>query len=218
MGYLAAITLSLYFSLTTLGGNIPSGLLQSNGLSLCPSASLVNSTTINLNGNDIQSITFECPDDSLSASATVPTLATKSFIAAPDSISGLLRRAVSECTQSTPVCQCGQLVTCACTNLTPSLPVGNDCSVLIDSLKVIPEAVGPTFTVHTKSFQLLTFQSCAIEWINLSAGSSHEYCWDELAAFSGFADSNCLESGISTGANCTSTNDRFSILMFSVNP
>ncbi|OCB91588.1 hypothetical protein A7U60_g1159 [Sanghuangporus baumii] len=205
MRHLAAITLSLYFSLTTLGANIPKGFLQSNGLSLCPSASLVKSTTINLNGNDIQSVTFECPDGSLSASATVPTLATKAFIAAPDSIPGLLRRSASECTQSTPVCQCGQ-------------PVGNDCSILIDSLKVIPEAVGPTFTVHTKSFQLLTFQSCAIEWINLSAGSSHEYCWDELAAFSGFADSNCLESGISTGANCTSANDRFSILMFSINP
>ncbi|KAL5514108.1 hypothetical protein ACEPAG_2869 [Sanghuangporus baumii] len=212
MGYLAAITLSLYFSLTTLGANIPSGLLQSNGLSLCPSASLIKSTTINLNGNDIQSITFECPDGSLSTRATEPTFASKSFTAIPDSIPGLLRRAASECTQSTPVCQCGQPVTCDCANLTASLPVGNDCSILIDSLKVIPEAVGPTFTVNTKSFQLLTFQTCAIEWINLSAGSSHEYCWDELAAFSGVADSNCLESGISTGANCTSTNDRFSIL------
>ncbi|KAL5522136.1 hypothetical protein ACEPAF_1993 [Sanghuangporus sanghuang] len=212
MRYGSAITLVLAFSFGTFGENMSSGLPRSKGVTLCPSATLINFTTINFSGNDIQHIIFECPDGSLSAGASVPTLATKTFIAVPDSMPGLSRRTVSECLDGVPTCQCGQPVSCTCINLTPSFPVSNDCSTLIESFKVIPQALGATFIVHQQTFQLLMFQSCAIEWINLTANSPLEYCWDELAALSGFADLNCLEPGVNTGVNCTAMDGKFGIM------
>ena len=55
----------------------------------------------------------------------------------------------------------------------------NDCTVLVDSTQVISQTEGPTFIVEPGSFELITFQTCGIEFTNLGTGPE-EYCWDEL--------------------------------------
>ncbi|KAL5514107.1 hypothetical protein ACEPAG_2868 [Sanghuangporus baumii] len=147
-----SITLLLAFS---FGANIASGLARGHGISLCSSAVLINSTVINLNGNEIQRTTFACPDGGFPASTNVPLHAVKSFIAVADSMPGLPRRTVGECLDGVPTCQCGQSVSCTCVNLTPSFPVSDDCSTLIESFKVIPQALEATFPIHQQTFNSL---------------------------------------------------------------
>ena len=62
------------------------------------------------------------------------------------------------------------------------MPNPNDSTVLEQALSVVSEAQGSTFIVEPGNFELLSFQSCAIEWDNLDS-KAHEYCWDELVSY-----------------------------------
>ncbi|KAL5514109.1 hypothetical protein ACEPAG_2870 [Sanghuangporus baumii] len=219
MKYLAATTLVIFFSLKTLGASVATGVLQSRGLASCPSAVVVNSTTINVDGNEIQSTTFECPDDSLSARGDESLLVARSLVIVPNTFPDVAKRNAAECKTAAPECQCGQPTTCTCTNTTPNAPTGLDCTILIDSLQVIPQLQGSTFVVHSRTFQLLQFQSCAIEFSNLVGGTRDqpvEYCWDEMSALMGLSNQDCLEDNVSSGASCTPSDAMWNLLLFRV--
>ncbi|EJD00467.1 uncharacterized protein FOMMEDRAFT_22258 [Fomitiporia mediterranea MF3/22] len=191
-----------------LGASLSRDSVKSRGLTACPSAVAVNSSTVSVNGHDIQRTTFQCPDDSLVAKTNERLLSERSPVSEPDSLIELKRRSTAECRTAAPECQCGQPTTCTCVSTTPNAPNGNDCAILIDTLRVIPQVEGATFVVQPRTFQLLQFESCGIEFSNLGTGrnpTALEYCWDEEVALMGLSNEDCLESGVSTGASCNPT-------------
>ncbi|KAL5500994.1 hypothetical protein ACEPAH_9381 [Sanghuangporus vaninii] len=200
MKYFAAVTT---FIAVLLKGIVAS-VSRSDGLTLCPSAIVINSTSINVDGNDIQKMTFVCPDRSLSARSDTHTLLLASMppIFGLNHTQELQQRSVGECRTSVPECQCGQTTFCSCNQVTPSAPVGDDCQTLIRSLQVIPEVDGPTFVVPAQGSQLLQFHTCAILWSNLMTSGPLEYCWDELSEIASLANQNCITQAVSTGGAC----------------
>ncbi|KAL5500991.1 hypothetical protein ACEPAH_9378 [Sanghuangporus vaninii] len=211
MRRLSVYALFLSYSFGSLATTLDLRAVQSHGLASCPSAIEVNSTIINANGNEIQSRTFICPDDSLSTHAAMTSQLRKLF----NGPSELLRRNAAECKTPAPECQCGLQSGCSCSHLTPSAPESGDCLTLIDALQVISQAGGLTFTVPSSGVQLLEFQTCAIEWINLRSGPS-EYCWDELGTLVSLTDEECLIPGVSTGATCTAADGLWMLQVFRV--
>ncbi|OCB91587.1 hypothetical protein A7U60_g1158 [Sanghuangporus baumii] len=211
MRLLAVYALFLSYSFGSLDTTLDLRAVQSDGLASCPSAVEVNSTIINANGNEIQSRTFICLDDSLSTHAATTSQPRKSF----NSPSELLRRSAAECKTPAPECQCGLQFGCSCSQLTPSAPEGGDCRTLIDALQVISQAGGPTFTVPSSGVLLLEFQTCAIEWINLR-NAPLEYCWDELGTLVSLTDEECLIPAVSTGAACTPADGLWVLQVFRV--
>ncbi|KAL5522138.1 hypothetical protein ACEPAF_1995 [Sanghuangporus sanghuang] len=219
MMHIATTALLLFFSVGTPGTSVASGALQSRGLASCPSAVVVNSTTVNVNGNEIKSTTFECPDDNLSARDDESSLVARFPVIIPNTLSHVAKRNAAECKTAAPECQCGQPTTCACTNPTPNAPTGLDCTILIDSLQIIPQLQGSTFVVQPRTFQLLQFESCAIEFSNLANGIRNqplEYCWDEMSALMGLSNQDCLEDNVSSGASCTPNDGLWNLQLFRV--
>ena len=88
-------------SLSGIAEAVNSKVLQGRGLSSCPSAVLVNSTTINVDGNEIQRATFSCPEGESFARTNGRERNS------PSTPFGHLRRNAAECRTPAPECQCG---------------------------------------------------------------------------------------------------------------
>ncbi|EJD00472.1 uncharacterized protein FOMMEDRAFT_30504 [Fomitiporia mediterranea MF3/22] len=189
--------------LSALSARLDSRRPKTPGLDLCPSAFLTDSRAVNVGGHTIQHSTFACPDDSLSKAS----LAAKSTV---DNVTNdISRRSVAECRASVPECQCGQQTSGKCKNWTSSAPTGNDCAILLDGLQVVAEQTGATFLVANNSMDLLTFQTCAVGFVNLGTfqgATSIEYCWDELRSDLGVLYQNCIASGASTSVENIANN------------
>ncbi|KAL5480357.1 hypothetical protein ACEPAI_1627 [Sanghuangporus weigelae] len=209
MRLLAVYALFLSYSFGSFATTLDLRAVQSHRLASCPSAIEVNSTIVNSNGNEIQSRSFICLDDSSHAAMT--SQPRKSF----NGPSELLRRNAAECKTPAPECQCGLQFGCSCIQLTPSAPEDGDCLILIDALQVISQAGGPTFTVPSSGVQLLEFQTCAIEWINLR-NAPLEYCWDELGTLVSLTNQECLIPAVSTGAACAPADALWVLQVFRV--
>ncbi|EJD00462.1 uncharacterized protein FOMMEDRAFT_148236 [Fomitiporia mediterranea MF3/22] len=166
----------------------------------CPSAVQVASTTINANGIEIVRQSFYCPDGSL-VKAGVPVGNGKTFAS-----SALERRNAAECKTPAPECQCGTAFSCECQNVTAKAPASGDCNTLVNSLSVVSQAAGPTFIVQPDSFELVSFNTCALEFTSFS-NTPLEYCWDELANTGGLVNQVCFEQANGgTAAACNSNN------------
>ncbi|KAL5500993.1 hypothetical protein ACEPAH_9380 [Sanghuangporus vaninii] len=171
--------------------------VQIPGLTECHSVAVVDSITININGNGIQSTTFKCMDADFSEHATSHSRP-RNLLSGPWE---LLRRNAAECKTPAPECQCGLQFACSCPQSTSRAPDNGDCLTLIDSLQVISQLVGTTFTVPSQGLELLQFQTCAIEWINQSRDTL-EYCWDELGTLASTTNQQCLLPAVSTEGAC----------------
>lgn len=178
-------------SLCALGANIKA---RSSVKDNCPTAEVLSTTTYNVNGHDITRQTFSCPESGLTR-AQHPTTG-KSFPS-----SAIERRNAGECRTAAPECQCGTSFVCQCQDVTDNSPNPNDCSILIDSTEVLAQTEGPTFIVQPDSFELITFQSCGLEFTNF-ANTPLEYCWDELASTGGLANQVCFQENEGTAAAC----------------
>ncbi|EJD00466.1 uncharacterized protein FOMMEDRAFT_159161 [Fomitiporia mediterranea MF3/22] len=238
----STVTLALLVLSLECFGALSLGRDSSNnqGLSSCPSATVVNSTTISVNGHAVQRMTFQCPDGAVSAKVkTASPAGGSSPIVTPAGLSKLARRSSVECKTTGSECQCGQMASCVCDNLTQNSPTGDDCAILMDSLKVIPQLEGPSFLVPFSQIQIIQFQTCAIELENFNLnGGPLEFCWDDLvknffvsplrnhqsnAAYdlikvflAGITNENCIERGESTGADCIPNNDLWVFELFRI--
>ncbi|OCB91585.1 hypothetical protein A7U60_g1156 [Sanghuangporus baumii] len=195
------LTISVFFlsySIASFIMIIETEAVQIPGLTDCPSVAVVDSVTINVNGNGIQSTTLKCMDADLSERAATHSRP-RNLLSGP---SDLLRRNAAECKTPAPECQCGLQFGCSCPQSTSRAPDNGDCLTLIDSLQVISQLVGTTFTVPSQGLELLQFQTCAIEWINQSRDTL-EYCWDELGTLASIANQQCLLPAVSTEGACT---------------
>ncbi|KAL5514106.1 hypothetical protein ACEPAG_2867 [Sanghuangporus baumii] len=206
-----AFVFFLSYSFATSATTLDLRVVPTHGIGSCPSAIEVNSTIVNANGNAIQSTTFRCLIGGLTTRASMTSQPRKSF----NDRSELLRRNAAECKNPAPECQCGLQFGCSCSQLTPSAPEDGDCLILIDALQVISQASGPTFTVPSSGVQLLEFQTCAIEWINLRNTPS-EYCWDELGTLVSLTNQECLIPAVSTGAACAPVDALWILQVFRV--
>ncbi|KAL5480359.1 hypothetical protein ACEPAI_1629 [Sanghuangporus weigelae] len=194
------LTISVFFlsySIANFIMIIVAEAIQIPGLADCPSVAVVDSVTINVDGNEIQSTTFQCMDADLSERAVTHSLP-RSLLSSP---LDLLRRNAAECKTPAPECQCGLQSGCSCPQSTARAPDNGDCLTLIDSLQVISQLVGTTFIVPSQGLELLQFQTCAIEWINLSS-LTLEYCWDELGTLASITNQQCLLPAVSTEGAC----------------
>ncbi|EJD00471.1 uncharacterized protein FOMMEDRAFT_159169 [Fomitiporia mediterranea MF3/22] len=194
--------------LSALGARLDSRRPKTPGLDLCPSAFLTDSRAVNVGGHTIQHSTFACPDDSLSKAS----LAAKSTV---DNVTNdISHRSVAEC-RSVPESSG------TCINWTGSAPTGNDCTILLDGLQVVAEQTGATFLVANNSMDLLTFQTCAVEFVNLGTfkgATSIEYCWDELRSDLGVLYQDCIEPGASTGVVNNANNGFWQQQIFRFSP
>lgn len=91
-----------FFSLSTLGAGLRSRQAGGTGPAACPSATVLSTTTVTVNGIDIMRSTLECPEPITTNITSTPTL-TKRL--AP--FSALDVRNPSECKTAAPECQCG---------------------------------------------------------------------------------------------------------------
>ncbi|KAL5514104.1 hypothetical protein ACEPAG_2865 [Sanghuangporus baumii] len=200
------VALFLTFSLESFG--LAPKFIRSNDLSSCSSAVEVNSTIINVGGNEVRKSTFTCPDGTWSSDSGIAEIVAPSArsIAIPlDSSSELSQRSAVECRNPSPECQCGLETQCFCTQQTPNGPSPNDCQIILDSLSIIPQIDGPTFIVPPLSFQLIQFQSCALQWDNELTTGPLEYCYDELHSMASQGSENCF-TGAGTGVLCNVSN------------
>ena len=60
-------------------------------------------------------------------------------------------------------------------------PASSDCATLAASTAILAQTGGPTFLVQPDNFELISFNTCALEFTNESANVL-EYCWDELVS------------------------------------
>ncbi|KAL5499124.1 hypothetical protein ACEPAH_1642 [Sanghuangporus vaninii] len=100
------------FALSVRTGSIPQSLVDA-----CPSAHVISSSTIIVDGQDVVRQVFSCPDGNLTAPA-IPeaNLIPSSNIAQRSAIEA---RSAAECTTPAAECQCGQVAVCGCFGDTP---------------------------------------------------------------------------------------------------
>ncbi|KAI5122258.1 hypothetical protein M0805_007122 [Coniferiporia weirii] len=185
--------LVLALSLGAFGANLHVRTPGFSGTDKCPSAQVVSTSTYVVDGHEIQRQTFTCPDGSLTkAASTGKTIPRSAFE----------KRNAAECRNPAPECQCGTSFDCECQDVTATAPASGDCTILIDSTSVIAQTEGSTFIVQPDNFELITFQTCALEFTNLGT-SPLEYCWDEIASTGGLVNQVCFEAAAGTAAACT---------------
>ncbi|THH09946.1 hypothetical protein EW145_g1650 [Phellinidium pouzarii] len=178
-----------------LGANLHVRAPPFSGKDKCPSAEVVSSSNFTVNGHVIQRQTFSCPDGSLTKREPVSS-SSRMIRSNP-----LEKRNAAECRTPAPECQCGQSFVCECQDVTAEAPVPGDCTILIDSTQVLAQTEGSTFIVQPDNFELITFQTCALEFTN-QGSSALEYCWDEIGSTGGLVNQVCFEAAAGTAAAC----------------
>ncbi|OCB84026.1 hypothetical protein A7U60_g8697 [Sanghuangporus baumii] len=189
------------FALSIRTGSIPQSLADA-----CPSAHVVSSSTIIVDGQDIVRQVFSCPDGNL----TVPAIPEANLIPSSNIAqrSVIEARSAAECTTPAAECQCGQAVICDCFGDTVAQTAA-DCTALIGSLPVISSIAGPTFIVQPGTVHTTSLRTCSVSFTNLGS-TPEEFCWDDLATQAN-SEIACINQR--NEATCVAETQRFVIHM-----
>jgi len=172
-----------------------------SSLDLCPTAQIVQTQLISVGEHTVNRTTFACPDGSL---RKTPSTKRNSVRSSP--FQAFEKRNAAECRTAAPECQCGQAFVCECQDVTAQPPVSSDCTTLADSTAILAQTGGSTFLVDSDNFELISFQTCALEFTNESS-MTLEYCWDELGSTGTLVNQECFENGAGTAAACDANDD-----------
>jgi len=178
-----------------------------SSLEVCPTAQVVQTQLIQVGEHTVNHTTFACPDTSLRKTPSKKRSSARSF---PGGFQAFEKRNAAECRTPAPECQCGQDFVCECQDVTADAPVSSDCTTLAETAAVIAQVQGPTFLTQPDNFELISFQTCALEFTN-EGTSTLEYCWDELASTGTLVNQECFENNAGTAASCDADDDLFLI-------
>lgn len=101
--FTSTLIVFVFFSLGTLGADLRSRHAGGAGPASCPSATVVKTSTVSVNGVNVTRTTLECPEQI----AVANTASTPGLVKRLTPANMLEARNPTECKTSAPECQCG---------------------------------------------------------------------------------------------------------------
>jgi len=171
--------------------------------SSCDSPTLVQASIFEVNGNNITHSYYSCSD----TTASKRSLGKRDFFWPfwpPHPPAPIWPPIFGPCPYPPPGRQpqpiesaCGETETLACgvpaeTSLTSPIP--DDCQVLVDSIGVLVETEGPTYTIEAGLIDQISYQSCVSSVTN-TYKDTLEFCFSDRATDITNICNDCFDTG-----------------------